>query len=99
MRSILDEAIVRHLGFVRDGRPVVLPTLHARIGEHLYFHGSTASRPVRLAPEDGPGPEVCVTVTRLDGLILGRSAFRYSVNYRSVFAHDTAHRVTDPREA
>ncbi|CAM5520644.1 hypothetical protein SAVIM338S_03933 [Streptomyces avidinii] len=100
VHSILDEAFVCHLGFVRDGRPVVLPTLYARVGESLYLHGSAHSRPVRLAG-DGPGGaglDVCVTVTHLDGLILGRSAFRHSVNYRSVVAHGTAHRVTDARE-
>ncbi|MFZ3493515.1 pyridoxamine 5'-phosphate oxidase family protein [Streptomyces sp. 5.8] len=105
VHSILDEAFVCHLGFVRDGRPVVLPTLYARVGEHLYLHGSVDSRPMRLAaadtdrPEtDGAGLDVCVTVTHLDGLILGRSAFRHSVNYRSVVAHGVAHRVGDPEE-
>lgn len=91
---------------------MVLPTLYARIGEHLYLHGSVDSRPVRLAGGDGAetgeegdgaeavaaGLDVCVTVTHLDGLILGRSAFRHSVNYRSVVAHGVAHRVTDPQE-
>ncbi|MFF3209916.1 pyridoxamine 5'-phosphate oxidase family protein [Streptomyces sp. NPDC002886] len=95
VHSILDEAFVCHLGFVRDGLPVVLPTLYARVGEHLYLHGSVHSGPVRLA---GAGLDVCVTVTHLDGLILGRSAFRHSVNYRSVVAHGVAHPVTDPEE-
>ncbi|MFZ3473905.1 pyridoxamine 5'-phosphate oxidase family protein [Streptomyces sp. 4.24] len=105
VHAILDEAFVCHLGFVRDGRPVVLPTLYARVGEHLYLHGAVDSRPVRLAEAGGSrsdgedsGLDVCVTVTHLDGLILGRSAFRHSVNYRSVVAHGRAHRVTDPEE-
>ncbi|MFE5731831.1 pyridoxamine 5'-phosphate oxidase family protein [Streptomyces sp. NPDC056528] len=100
VHSILDEAYVCHLGFVRDGAPVVLPTLFGRVGERLYVHGSTGSRPLR-ATGDGakdPGLPVCLTVTHVDGLVLARSAFHHSLNYRSVVVHGTAHRVTDPEE-
>ncbi|MFD2012206.1 pyridoxamine 5'-phosphate oxidase family protein [Streptomyces narbonensis] len=100
VHSILDEAYVCHLGFVRDGAPVVLPTLYGRVGERLYVHGSTGSRPLR-ATGDGvkaPGLPVCLTVTHVDGLVLARSAFHHSLNYRSVVVHGTAHQVTDPEE-
>ncbi|MFI0986812.1 pyridoxamine 5'-phosphate oxidase family protein [Streptomyces exfoliatus] len=100
VHSILDEAYICHLGFVRDGAPVVLPTLFARVGDRLYVHGSTGSRPLR-ATGDGvasPGLPVCLTVTHVDGLVLARSAFHHSLNYRSVVAHGTAHQVTDPEE-
>jgi nitroimidazol reductase NimA-like FMN-containing flavoprotein (pyridoxamine 5'-phosphate oxidase superfamily) len=74
---------------------VVLPTLYARHGERLYVHGSTGSRPLRGA---GAGLPVCLTVTHVDGLVLARSAFHHSINYRSVVVHGTAHQVTDPEE-
>ena len=95
VHSILDEAYVCHLGFVRDGAPVVLPTLFARVGERLYVHGSTGSRPLRAAGQADPGLEVCLTVTHVDGLVLARSAFHHSINYRSVVVHGVAHDVTD----
>ncbi|MBQ1001128.1 pyridoxamine 5'-phosphate oxidase family protein [Streptomyces sp. RK62] len=98
VHSILDEAYVCHLGFVRDGAPVVLPTLFARVGETLYVHGSTGSRPLRVTGEPDPGLPVCLTVTHVDALILARSAFHHSINYRSVVVHGTAHQVTDPEE-
>ncbi|MBT2369208.1 pyridoxamine 5'-phosphate oxidase family protein [Streptomyces sp. ISL-10] len=98
VHSILDSAYVCHLGFVRDGAPVVLPTLYARVGETLYVHGSTGSRPMRLAGETDPGLAVCLTVTHVDGLVLARSAFHHSINYRSAVIHGTAHQVTDPDE-
>ncbi|WUM95053.1 pyridoxamine 5'-phosphate oxidase family protein [Streptomyces sp. NBC_00322] len=98
VHSILDEAYVCHLGFVRDGAPVVLPTLYARVDDHLYVHGSTGSRPLRMAGEPEPGLAVCLTVTHVDGLVLARSAFHHSINYRSVVVHGTAHPVTDPDE-
>ncbi|MFF5938222.1 pyridoxamine 5'-phosphate oxidase family protein [Streptomyces sp. NPDC012508] len=101
VHSILDEAYVCHLGFVRDGAPVVLPTLYGRIGDRLYVHGSTGSRPVRMAGGSGPGAPglpVCLTVTHVDGLVLAKSAFHHSINYRSVVVHGTAHQVTDPEE-
>ncbi|MET9953739.1 pyridoxamine 5'-phosphate oxidase family protein [Streptomyces sp. NPDC006339] len=100
VHSILDETYVCHLGFVRDGAPVVLPTLFGRVGERLYVHGSTGSRPLRAAGrgEAAPGLPVCLTVTHVDGLVLARSAFHHSLNYRSVVVHGTAHQVTDPEE-
>ncbi|MFI5822983.1 pyridoxamine 5'-phosphate oxidase family protein [Streptomyces rishiriensis] len=98
VHSILDEGYVCHLGFVRDGAPIVLPTLYARVGETLYVHGSTGSRPLRMAGQANPGLPVCLTVTHVDGLVLARSAFHHSINYRSVVVHGTAYDVTDPQE-
>ncbi|MFE0701433.1 pyridoxamine 5'-phosphate oxidase family protein [Streptomyces sp. NPDC058872] len=100
VHAILDGAHVCHLGFVRDGAPVVLPTLYARVGERLYVHGSTGSRPLRAAGDGvaAPGLPVCLTVTHVDGLVLARSAFHHSINYRSVVVHGSAHQVTDPQE-
>lgn len=98
VHAILDEAYVCHLGFVRDGAPVVLPTLFARVGETLYVHGSTGSRPLRMTGRADPGLPVCLTVTHVDALILARSAFHHSINYRSVVVHGTAYDVTDPQE-
>ncbi|MEU5633436.1 pyridoxamine 5'-phosphate oxidase family protein [Streptomyces rishiriensis] len=98
VHSILDEGYVCHLGFVRDGAPIVLPTLYARVGETLYVHGSTGSRPLRMAGQADPGLPVCLTVTHVDGLVLARSAFHHSINYRSVVVHGTAYDVTDPQE-
>ncbi|WP_455351867.1 pyridoxamine 5'-phosphate oxidase family protein [Streptomyces sp. SYSU K217416] len=99
VHAILDEGYVCHLGFVRDGAPVVLPTLYGRVGERLYVHGSTGSRPLRMAGQGAdPGLAVCLTVTHVDGLVLARSAFHHSINYRSVVVHGTAYQVTDPQE-
>ena len=97
VHSILDEAYICHLGFIRDGAPVVLPTLYARVGQRLYVHGSTGSRPLRGARQDD-GLAVCLTVTHVDGIVLARSAFHHSINYRSVVVHGTAFQVTDPVE-
>lgn len=98
VHAILDEGYVCHLGYVRDGAPVVLPTLYGRVGERLYLHGSTGSRPLRMTGAAEPGLAVCVTVTHVDGLVLARSAFHHSVNYRSVVVHGAARQVTDPGE-
>ncbi|MBP5932928.1 pyridoxamine 5'-phosphate oxidase family protein [Streptomyces scabiei] len=98
VHAILDEGYVCHLGFVRDGAPVVLPTLYGRVGETLYVHGSTGSRPLRMTGQADPGLPVCLTVTHVDGLVLARSAFHHSINYRSVVVHGIAHEVTDPQE-
>jgi nitroimidazol reductase NimA-like FMN-containing flavoprotein (pyridoxamine 5'-phosphate oxidase superfamily) len=98
VHAILDEGYVCHLGFVRDGAPVVLPTLYARLGERLYVHGSTGSRPLLMSGRADPGLPVCLTVTHVDALILARSAFHHSINYRSVVVHGIAHQVTDPDE-
>ncbi|GLX51128.1 hypothetical protein Shyhy01_40780 [Streptomyces hygroscopicus subsp. hygroscopicus] len=98
VHAILDEGYVCHLGFVRDGAPVVLPTLYGRVGERLYVHGSTGSRPLRMTGAADPGLPVCLTVTHVDGLVLARSAFHHTINYRSVVVHGVAHEVTDPEE-
>ncbi|MFF0413705.1 pyridoxamine 5'-phosphate oxidase family protein [Kitasatospora sp. NPDC004745] len=97
IHAVLDSAYICHLGFVADGAPVVLPTIYARVGSRLYVHGSTGSRPLRGASGDR-GLPVCVTVTVVDALVLTKSAFNHSVNFRSVVAHGTAHQVTDPEE-
>ena len=93
--EILDAALVCHLGFERDGQPYVIPTLHARIGDLLYVHGSAASRTLRAL---GEGIPACVTATLLDGIVLARSVFEHSINYRSVVVLGTATPVTDPGE-
>src|ERR1044072_8489231 len=98
VHAILDEGYICHLGFIRDGAPVVLPTLYARTGNRLYVHGSTGSRPLRMAGAADPGLPVCLTVTHLDGLVLARSAFHHSLNYRSVVVHGTARQVRDEGE-
>ncbi|HEV7897713.1 MAG TPA: bifunctional pyridoxamine 5'-phosphate oxidase family protein/GNAT family N-acetyltransferase [Planosporangium sp.] len=94
VHPILDEAHLCHLGFVVDGEPRVLPTLHVRVGDTLYVHGSTGSRPL-LAARGPAGLPVCVAVTLLDGLVLARSQFEHSANYRSVIAHGVARLVED----
>lgn len=96
VHAVLDEAVVCHVGFVVDGRPVVLPQLQARVDDRLYLHGSTGARAL-VAARDG-GLDLCVTVTLVDGLVLARSAFHHSVNYRSVVVHGSATVVTDPAE-
>jgi len=96
VHRVLDEALVSHVGFVVDGRPVVLPQLHVRVDEVLYLHGSTGARAL-LAAREG-GLPVCVTVTLLDGLVLARAAFHHSVNYRSVVVHGTATVVEGEQE-
>ena len=93
--AILDEALVCHLGFVHDGRPAVIPTLYARDGDEVYVHGSAASRALRTLSQ---GVDVCLTVTLVDGLVLARSAFHHSINYRSAVIYGTARPVTDPAE-
>jgi nitroimidazol reductase NimA-like FMN-containing flavoprotein (pyridoxamine 5'-phosphate oxidase superfamily) len=79
--AILDEALIAHLGFVDDGQPFVIPTLQARIDDTVYIHGSAASRAIRGLREGIPA---CLTVTHVDGLVLARSVFHHSINYRSV---------------
>ena len=93
--AILDEAMICHVGFVEDGQPYVIPTIHARDGDQLYLHGSSASRTLR---ELAGGIPMCVTVTILDGLVLARSAFHHSMNYRSVVVLGTAVEVEDRSE-
>jgi uncharacterized protein len=89
--AILDEAIVCHVAFAVDGQPYAIPTGYARIGDALYLHGSAASRMVRQL---SAGVDVCVTVTIVDGLVLARSAFHHSMNYRSVVVFGRARLVT-----
>jgi uncharacterized protein len=92
---ILDEAFICHVGFVVDGQPYVIPTGFARIGDDLYIHGSVASRMLRNLSK---GIDVCVTVTLIDGLVLARSAFHHSINYRSVVILGKAQVVEDHDE-
>src|ERR1700756_1485894 len=92
---ILDEGMVCHVGFSVDGQPFVIPTLYARVGDAIYFHGSAASRMLRGA---AGGMPVCITVTLTDGLVLARSVFNHSMNYRSVVALGTATLIGDPTE-
>lgn len=91
VHAILDEALICHAGFVVGGSPVVIPTIHWREGDTLYVHGSAASRMLRTLRD---GVDVCVTVTLLDGLVLARSAFHHSMNYRSVVVFGKAREVT-----
>ena len=92
---ILDEAFICHVGFVAEGQPFVIPTSYGRLGDTLYIHGSAASRMLRNLDQGTP---VCVTVTLLDGLVLARSIFNHSMNYRSVVILGSAQVVTDPEE-
>ncbi len=91
IHAILDEALVCHVGFVVDGAPVVIPTIHWREDDTLYVHGSAASRMLRSLKG---GVDACVTVTLIDGLVLARSAFHHSMNYRSVVVFGKAREVT-----
>jgi nitroimidazol reductase NimA-like FMN-containing flavoprotein (pyridoxamine 5'-phosphate oxidase superfamily) len=93
--SILDTAFVCHVGFSVDGQPFVIPTNYGRSGDTLYLHGSAASRMLNTLSDGVP---VCVTVTHVDGLVLARSAFHHSVNYRSVVILGKAQLVEDPAE-
>ncbi len=93
--QILDEGFLCHVGFVADGQPFVIPTSYGRKDDNLYIHGSAASRMLRHLDQGIP---VCVTVTLLDGLVLARSIFNHSMNYRSVVILGTAVAVTDPDE-
>lgn len=95
IHDILDEGFVCHVGFVVDGQPFVIPTGYARVGDDIYLHGSAASRMIRSL---AAGLDVCVTVTLVDGLVLARSAFHHSMNYRSVMILGQARLVTDPDE-
>ncbi len=93
--AILDDALLCHVGFSVEGQVFVLPMAFARIGETLYLHGGAASRMLKVLRKGAP---VCVTVTHLDGLVLARSAFHHSMNYRSVAAFGTAREVIDADE-
>jgi uncharacterized protein len=93
--AVLDAGLVAHLGFVHDEQPFVVPTLHARVGDRVYVHGSAASRTLK---ELAAGIPACLTVTLLDGIVLARSIFEHSVNYRSVVVLGTATPVIEPDE-
>src|SRR6266550_1197497 len=92
INAILDAGFLAHVGFCVDGQPYVIPTLYGRDGEKLYLHGSAASRMLRQLET---GVAACVTVTLVDGLVLSRSAFDHSMNYRSVVAFGSARKVFD----
>ena len=93
--AILDEALICHVGFALDGQPFVMPTIHARDGDVLYVHGSPGSRLLRNLKT---GIDMCVTVTLLDGLVLARSVYNHSMNYRSVVVLGRARELTDRDE-
>ena len=93
--QILDDAFVCHAGFIDSDHPVVIPMAYGRRGDMLYLHGSVASRMLRALANRTP---ICVTVTLLDGLVLARSAFHHSMNYRSVVVFGTASAVKNPRQ-
>jgi uncharacterized protein len=95
VNQILDEALLCHVGFVAEGQPFVIPMSYGRDGDVLYIHGSPASRMLRHLEQGVP---VCVTVTLVDGLVLARSVFNHSMNYRSVIILGTAKLVDDPKE-
>jgi uncharacterized protein len=96
VHAVLDEALICHLGYVVDGAPVVIPTIHARDGDLLYLHASSGARVARMA--GGDGVPVSVAVTIVDALVLARSQFNHSMNYRSVTVHGVARLVRDPEE-
>lgn len=95
VHRVLDQGLIAHIGYVIDRQPYVTPTCYWREGERLYWHGSSASRMLRAQKDGLP---VCLTVTHFDGLVLARSAFHHSINYRSVMAFGTAQIVEDPAE-
>jgi len=95
IHQILDEGFICHVGFVVDGQPFVIPTSYGRVGDNLYIHGSAASRMLKQLQTEVP---VCITVTLLDGLVLARSIFNHSMNYRSVVVFGTAAIIDDPAE-
>src|SRR3954447_16275738 len=94
--AIHDEALIGHVAWVQDGRPAVIPTLIARDGDKLLIHGSSKSRTLR-APR--AGTEACVEATLVDGIVLARSAFHHSINYRSVVLYGTLEEETDATRA
>lgn len=95
IHAILDEGLICHVGFVVDGRPWAVPTAYARVDDHIYLHGAVGNFALRAL---AGGAEACITVTLLDGLVLARSAFHHSMNYRSVMAFGRGEAVTDEAE-
>jgi uncharacterized protein len=94
IHAVLDAGLLAHVGFCAEGQPFVIPTLYGREGDRLYLHGSAASRTLKVLDSGVPA---CVNVTVVDGLVLARSAFHHSINYRSVVAFGTARMIEDPR--
>jgi nitroimidazol reductase NimA-like FMN-containing flavoprotein (pyridoxamine 5'-phosphate oxidase superfamily) len=95
VEAVLDAGVVAHVGISSHGAPVVIPMAYARVGDTMYVHGSTASRVMRTLKTGDP---ICITVTIVDGIVLARSAFNMSMNYRSVVVHGRARLVADPEE-
>src|SRR3954464_4914402 len=95
INAVVDEALICHVGFVIEGKPVVIPTIHARLGDQLYLHGAPANHMLRTIAD---GVDACVTITLIDGLVLARSAFHHSMNYRSVVVFGRATTVPDGEE-
>jgi len=95
INAIIDEALICHVGFSVDGQPYVVPTTHARLGDVLYVHGSNSSRMLKNMKAGIP---VCITITLIDGLVLARSAFHHSMNYRSAVILGLAREITDEQE-
>src|ERR1700722_17545605 len=95
VHAVLDEGLICHVGFVVETQPYVIPTIYARHGETLYFHGAVARRTLKTL---ATGVDVCLTVTLMDGMVLARSAFHHSMNYRSVVVLGNARLVQDPKE-
>ncbi len=93
--TVLDAGLIAHIGIAPEGQPVVIPVMYGRKGDEIYFHGAKASRLLKYIET---GRQVCVTVTLLDGLVLARSLFEHSMNYRSVVAYGTGRRVDDSAE-
>jgi nitroimidazol reductase NimA-like FMN-containing flavoprotein (pyridoxamine 5'-phosphate oxidase superfamily) len=95
VNAILDAGLVAHIGHIVDGKPVVIPTAYWREGDHVYWHGSSKARMLRTLEEGAPA---CLEVTLVDGLVIARSAFHKSINYRSVMLFGQPFKVTDPDE-
>ena len=92
---IIDEAMICHVGFIQNNNPVVIPTIHARLGNTLYIHGSGASRMLKVITNQN---NICVTISLIDGIVLARSAFHHSMNYRSVVIFSSGRKIDDPEE-
>ena len=92
---IIDEAMICHVGFIQNNNPVVIPTIHARLGNTLYIHGAGASRMLKVITNQN---NICVTISLIDGIVLARSAFHHSMNYRSVVIFGSGRKIDDPEE-
>ena len=92
---IIDEAMICHVGFIQNNNPVVIPIIHARLGNTLYIHGSGASRMLKVITNQN---NICVTISLIDGIVLARSAFHHSMNYRSVVIFGSGRKIDDPEE-